>query len=209
MLGAMRVQGSSEEVQAQGCVALGFLASNIENRVAIAAKGGIEAVVGVMVAHSSSEGVHLLALELLVESGERWGDAVKAAGVPQGSKDVGLIISRMGLYGSSAAVQGAGFVSLRDLIREDHTNTVAIAAKGGIEAVVKGRWPHTRRARRKHGLSTEQVPVPAYVGSSKNLTDLKEVQQEGCVLIGRLATNAEKQVAMALAAKGGIHRPTA
>ena len=27
---------------------------------------------------------------------------------------------------------------------------------------------------RKHGLSTEQVPVSAYVGSSKNLKDLKE-----------------------------------
>ena len=27
---------------------------------------------------------------------------------------------------------------------------------------------------RKHGLSTEQVPVSAYVGSSKNLKDLKD-----------------------------------
>ena len=27
---------------------------------------------------------------------------------------------------------------------------------------------------RKHGLSTEQFPVSAYVGSSKNLKDLKE-----------------------------------
>ena len=30
-----------------------------------------------------------------------------------------------------------------------------------------------RRTERKHGLSTEQVPVSAYVGSSKNLKDLE------------------------------------
>ena len=29
-------------------------------------------------------------------------------------------------------------------------------------------------AGRKHGLSTEQFPVSAYVGSSKNLKDLKD-----------------------------------
>jgi hypothetical protein len=28
---------------------------------------------------------------------------------------------------------------------------------------------------RKHGLSTEPVPVSAYVGSSKNLKDLKDL----------------------------------
>ena len=31
------------------------------------------------------------------------------------------------------------------------------------------------RSERKHGLSTEQVPVSAYVGSSKNLKDLKDL----------------------------------
>ena len=30
------------------------------------------------------------------------------------------------------------------------------------------------KSERKHGLSTEQFPVSAYVGSSKNLKDLKE-----------------------------------
>ena len=34
---------------------------------------------------------------------------------------------------------------------------------------------------RKHGLSTEQVPASVYVGSSKNLKDLKAVHQEGIV----------------------------
>ena len=32
-------------------------------------------------------------------------------------------------------------------------------------------YAHTER---KHGLSTEQFPVSAYVGSSKNLKDLKD-----------------------------------
>jgi hypothetical protein len=31
-----------------------------------------------------------------------------------------------------------------------------------------------RGSERKHGLSTEQVPVSAYVGSSKNIKDLKD-----------------------------------
>ena len=32
------------------------------------------------------------------------------------------------------------------------------------------------RSERKHGLSTEQFPVSAYVGSSENLKDLTEDQ---------------------------------
>jgi len=32
-----------------------------------------------------------------------------------------------------------------------------------------------KQAERKHGLSTEQFPVSAYVGISKNLKDLKRV----------------------------------
>ena len=34
------------------------------------------------------------------------------------------------------------------------------------------------RSERKHGLSTEQFPASAYVGSPKNLTDLKDSAQQ-------------------------------
>jgi len=40
--------------------------------------------------------------------------------------------------------------------------SAAILCTGGADVI-----------ERKHGLSTEQVPVSAYVGSSKNLKDLK------------------------------------
>ena len=36
-----------------------------------------------------------------------------------------------------------------------------------------GAWQ--RATERKHGLSTKQFPVAAYVGSSKNLKDLKHL----------------------------------
>ena len=38
----------------------------------------------------------------------------------------------------------------------------------------EGRAAGLRGDERKHGLSTEPVPVSAYVGSSKNLKDLKD-----------------------------------
>ena len=34
------------------------------------------------------------------------------------------------------------------------------------------------RSERKHGLSTEQFPVSAYAGNSKNLKDLKDQDQD-------------------------------
>ena len=39
------------------------------------------------------------------------------------------------------------------------------------------------RSERKHGLSTEQFPVSAYVGSSKNLKDLKVEPENGPVRV--------------------------
>jgi hypothetical protein len=42
----------------------------------------------------------------------------------------------------------------------------------------------------KHGLSTEPVPVSAYVGSSKNLKDLKDLHMRGIpVQGGRVASS--------------------
>jgi len=40
---------------------------------------------------------------------------------------------------------------------------------------------------RKHGLSTEQFPVSAYVGSSKNLKDI--LPRQGCVVVLGLITS--------------------
>ena len=44
--------------------------------------------------------------------------------------------------------------------------SAAILCTGGLDVI--------RKAESKHSLSTEQVPVSAYVWSSKNLNDLKE-----------------------------------
>ena len=43
-------------------------------------------------------------------------------------------------------------------------NTVEVTVRGGL----------VQDQERKHGLFTEQFPVSAYVGSSKNLKDLKD-----------------------------------
>jgi len=52
-------------------------------------------------------------------------------------------------------------------------------ATGHHHARISGRTvtnsPQKCRSERKHGLSTDQFPVSAYVGSSKNLNDLKDV----------------------------------
>ena len=42
-----------------------------------------------------------------------------------------------------------------------------------------GSNPPLSRAERKHGLSTEQLPVPAFVESSKNLQGLKGLVEVG------------------------------
>ena len=44
------------------------------------------------------------------------------------------------------------------------------------------------QSERKHGLSTEQFPVSAYGGSSKNLKDLQDVPMEDVLVWMRPAT---------------------
>jgi len=48
-----------------------------------------------------------------------------------------------------------------------------VTRKGGLAKPPYSVQGGLMRSERKHGLSTEQFPVSAYVGSSKNLKDLK------------------------------------
>ena len=65
---------------------------------------------------------------------------------------------------------GAGLKQSRRPRRGEGSSAwrAAILCTGGPDVIL-----------RKHGLSTEQFPVSAYIGSSKNLKDLKAVHQEG------------------------------
>ncbi|KAJ1481787.1 armadillo-type protein, partial [Baffinella frigidus] len=90
------------------------------------------------------------------------------------SKDIGLIISIMGVRTSSAGVQEAGCYALCNLAA-NAANQVAIAAQGGIAAVLKAMGAHA---------------------------SIAGVQEYGCRALVNLALNAENKVA--IAARGGI-----
>jgi hypothetical protein len=153
------------------------LSVNATNQEAIAAKGGIEAVVLAMGTHESSVVVQvscLMALLNLAESAQNQVVFSAKGGIeavvgamrarPQSlSRQERLLEARMQDFGcwilGSLAIKA-----------ENH---VAIAAKGGVEAVVRAMGAH---------------------GSSALTAGL------GCQALGRLAENAEN----AIAAKGGI-----
>ncbi|KAJ1492030.1 hypothetical protein T484DRAFT_1772916 [Baffinella frigidus] len=92
----------------------------------------------------------------------------------QQPQDIGEILSLMGRFESSAVVQAAGCWALYSRTG-DAENEVAIAAKGGIEAIVKAMAAH---------------------GSNAG------VQVAGCKALSGLAGNANNHLAMAT--KGGI-----
>ena len=60
--------------------------------------------------------------------------------------------------------------------------------------------PYTAR---KHGFSTEQFPVSAYVGSSKNLKDLKDLRMPCTASASRRRASSERT---SLSASAGCSR---
>ena len=91
------------------------------------------------------------------------------------SNDPDFIISMMVQHLSSAEVQGAGCFTLATISSDSDAEKRAVAAGGGIEAVVRAMGAH---------------------GSSATL------QEDGCVLLAILAILAENEALVA--AKGGI-----
>ena len=69
---------------------------------------------------------------------------------------------------------------LRGLSKSTVTCSVQTSPEGETPEQSEARWPRTPNLdlRRKHGFSAEPVPVSAYVGSSKNLKDLKDLGEE-------------------------------
>ena len=110
---------------------------NAENRVVIAAKGAIEAVVRAMGAHESSAGVQVAGcsslLNLALNAENR-----AAIGTHGG---IEAVVRAMTAHGSSEEVQENGCAALINLAF-DARNQVAIAGKGGTEAVVRAMAAH-------------------------------------------------------------------
>ena len=105
---------SKEQVaEALFLMSLRNLAENAENRVAIAAKGGIEAVVGAMGVHGSSAGVQeagCRALGNLAYNVENQGSIAAKGGIE-------AVVGAMGAHELSEAVQEAGCSALITLRR--------------------------------------------------------------------------------------------
>ncbi|KAJ1475907.1 hypothetical protein T484DRAFT_1826660 [Baffinella frigidus] len=131
------LMGAHESSAAEaGCWTRNNLAwNNAGNQVAIAAKGGTEAVVRATGEHGRAGVQACDALNNLAAANAENQVAIAAKG------GIEAIVRGMGAHGPSAGVQEAGCRALSDLAFNDE-NEVAIAARGGIEAIVRGMVAH-------------------------------------------------------------------
>ena len=234
---AMAAHGLSAGVQQAGCRALQNIGWNEENRVAIAAKGGIEAVVRAMAAHGSSAAVQQAGCAALTNLAAN-NDGIKVAIV---AKDgIEAVVKAMAGHGSSVGVQEDGCWALANiascesfglyLIRWNAPTRVAIAAKGGIEAVVRAMAAHESSEGVQRAGCAALKNFAAYNDGNKVAIAAKDgieailkamaghgssvgVQEDGCWALANIAScesfglylirwNAETRIA--IAAKGSI-----
>ncbi|KAJ1479050.1 armadillo-type protein [Baffinella frigidus] len=218
VLEAMQAHGSSEGVQAHGCMVLGGLTlRNDDNKVAIREEGGIEAVLKAMDEHGSSadvQGRGCLALGNLAA-----GNAANRVAIAE-KGGVKSVLKAMEAHGSSADVQRYGCWALARFACGNADNRVVIAAEGGITAVLKAMEEYVSTADVQlrgcfalgdlaAGSAGNQATIAEKGGVEAVLMAMDvhgssaDVQQCGCMAIGNLAwNNAASQVA--IAEKGGI-----
>ena len=184
-----------------------------KNRVAIAAQGGIEAVLRAMEAHGSREEVLENGCWTLCKLAMHAGNEL--AIVAKGG--IEAVVGAMRTHASSEAVQTAGCRVLHRLAFHSE-NKVAIAAKGGIESAVGAMRAHRSSVSMQangcsllHNLAVHQENevaiaakggIEAVVGAMEARGSPLVVQEAGCGALSRLAFNAENRVT--IAAKGGI-----
>jgi len=99
-------------VQQAGCWALQNSALTAENRVAIPAKGGLEAVVRAMGAHGSSAGVQQAGCSALMNLAARNAENKVAIAAKGG---IEAVVEAMKVHDSSAEVQEAGCWALENI----------------------------------------------------------------------------------------------
>jgi hypothetical protein len=211
---AISADGSSAEVQEQGCLLLVDLASiSDENRTAIARAGGIVAVLAWMVAHRSIAGVQqegcaaLANLALNVENKT----AIAMAG------GIETVVLAMGAHRSIAGMQEQGCLVL-EVLGRNKENTPLIASAGGIEAVVAGMITHpsipgvqqegcaalANLARNEENRTAMAMSggIEAIMAGMKAHKSIAGVQLQGCAALGTLARKEANRTLIARA--GGI-----
>jgi hypothetical protein len=116
------------------------LACNPANKVSIAAKHGIEAIVSSMTAHSNVSSVQAqgcAALRNLAANND-------ANGVSIAAKDgIEAVVSAMTMHSTVFEVQEEGCHALAQLACNSDANIVSIAAKHGIDAIVSAMTMHS------------------------------------------------------------------
>jgi hypothetical protein len=129
----MGAHGSSAAVQEQGCKALCILSFNADNRVAIVAMGGIEAVVGAMAVHGSSAGVQEKGCSALsnlaVNTGNEMAIAAKGG--------IEAVVRAMEAHESSAGVQEKAISSLDNICWTSSALRSHVREAGALPLVFK------------------------------------------------------------------------
>jgi hypothetical protein len=135
---AMQQHGDHAGVQELGCLALRNLATNNDqNKMTIAAKGGIDVIVKAIQRHADHAGVQEKGCRALGNLAVNYQNNVNIAA--KGGIDV--IVKAMQRHGDHAVVQEYGCAALCNLASNDQ-NQVTIAAKGGIDVIVKAMQRH-------------------------------------------------------------------
>jgi hypothetical protein len=203
LLGAMGTNRSSVGVQKQGCFALGNLAKNAHNQVAIVSKGGIEMILEAMANHRKSRGVQeqgCIVLKNLSLDSIPNQNAIAAKGGIQ------AVLEAMEEHYQSFSVQKEGCIALRNLSWNNYENLKAISAHGCTVAAAMSYHSHSvqevgfgifKSLVDDFGTTiVDQEATKAIVAGMRMHPDTVGLQEVGCEILAKLSSRERNKVSI-------------
>jgi hypothetical protein len=212
----MKKYRSRPRIQEEGCATFRDpILRNDDNHLSNAVKGGIEAVVSAMTAHSNVSKVQEWGCAALGNLACNDANCVSIAS----NHGIEAVVSAMAAHRDVLNVQEWACVALSNLAWNNNANCESIAAKHGIEAIVGAMTAHYNVSKVQEcgclalaNLADNDAncvsiaakdSIEAVVSAMTAHSNISDVQEYGCVALANLAENNDANC-VSIAAKDGI-----